>query len=336
MEHSKRRIWCYCADKVGSDRQLEFKQQLTVLESALAAPQFDPSLQPSLASAGAEDTSSDVASIPAAGWTMVMLNSAEEYETLLKICKHAAKASWQQESAVVGTDPVGACDVLLSLTEKQVGAGLTLLAETRMKPLVIDFEQTAYRQRLLRGGRQKEAVARAVMAGLPEQALVFDATAGLGRESMILAHAGARVVAFERQLPIWFILSDGLMRARRSRFFPFTLPVLMAPGTIKDYQDGERPEVIYYDPMFPERENSAQVKKDMFVFQQLIGADQDNEEFLRYALKLARRRVVVKRPSYAPPLSGDGITAAYSVDGGQCRFDCYQSDCQEQPSLILS
>ena len=212
-------------------------------------------------------------------------------------------------------------DVLVSYDSK--GAGLTVLSQVQMKPLILDFELVSYRQRLLRGGRQKEAVARAVMSGLEDGACVFDATAGLGRESMILAHAGAAVTAFERQLPVWLILRDALNRAQGSRYFPFALPVLHSRGTIKDYAGDLRPEVIYYDPMFPERGGSAQVKKDMFVFQQVIGEDRDTELFLEAALNMAVRRVVVKRPSYAPPVTAAGIERSYFVDGGQCRFDCY-------------
>lgn len=203
--------------------------------------------------------------------------------------------------------------------------GMSLLLQSKMKPLVIDFEQLQYRQRLLRGGRQKEPLARAVMNGIEDGALVFDATAGLGRESMILAHAGAKVIGFERQLPIWIILKDALLRASKSRFFPFTLPELQAPGTMADYT-GDAPEVIYYDPMFPEREKSAVVKKDMFLFRQVIGEDKDIEDFIRIALKLAKKRVVVKRPSTAEPVTAPDFERAYFVDGGQCRFDCYKPD----------
>lgn len=223
------------------------------------------------------------------------------------------------------------------------GAAMSVLGQWQMKPLRLDFEQFAYRQRLLRGGRQKESVARAVLSGISDGDLIFDATAGLGRESMILAHAGARVMSFERQIPIWLILHDALERARSSRFFPFTLPHLCPVGTIANYQQalddnspsrawsyllgklqGARPEVIYYDPMFPEREKSAQVKKDMFLFQQVIGADLDTQEFLACACQLALQRVVVKRPSNAEVVGVPGIERSYFVDGGQCRFDCYQ------------
>ncbi|MCK0514690.1 class I SAM-dependent methyltransferase [Anaerobiospirillum sp. NML120448] len=274
-------------------------------------------------------------------WVAVGVNH-QEYAELLQLAKEGAKLIAKHGVQSFNTSSYssyyGLDDALISFDKE--GAGLTLLNQIKMKPLLLDFELLSYRQRLLRGGRQKEPVARAVMNGLEDGALVFDATAGLGRESMILAHAGAKVVSFERQLPIWIILNDALKRAQGSRFFPFTLPVLSPIGTIKDYSlalagtdnhsltlandlNNARPEVIYYDPMFPERENSAQVKKDMFVFQQVIGEDKDIIEFLELALELAVKRVVLKRPSYAPPLAVAGLERSYFVDGGQCRFDCY-------------
>ena len=274
-------------------------------------------------------------------WVAVVINH-QEYQELLQLAKEGAKLIAKHGVQSFNTSSYssyyGLGDALISFDKE--GAGLTLLNQIKMKPLLLDFELLSYRQRLLRGGRQKEPVARAVMNGLEDGALVFDATAGLGRESMILAHAGAKVVSFERQLPIWIILNDALKRAQGSRFFPFTLPVLSPIGTIKDYSlalagtdnhsltlandlNNARPEVIYYDPMFPERENSAQVKKDMFVFQQVIGEDKDIIEFLELSLELAVKRVVLKRPSYAPPLAVAGLERSYFVDGGQCRFDCY-------------
>lgn len=274
-------------------------------------------------------------------WVAVGVNH-QEYAELLQLAKEGAKLIAKHGVQSFNTSSYssyyGLGDALISFDKE--GAGLTLLNQIKMKPLLLDFELLSYRQRLLRGGRQKEPVARAVMNGLEDGALVFDATAGLGRESMILAHAGAKVVSFERQLPIWIILNDALKRAQGSRFFPFTLPVLSPIGTIKDYSlalagtdnhsltlandlNNARPEVIYYDPMFPERENSAQVKKDMFVFQQVIGEDKDIIEFLELSLELAVKRVVLKRPSYAPPLAVAGLERSYFVDGGQCRFDCY-------------
>ncbi|MFA0521778.1 class I SAM-dependent methyltransferase, partial [Vibrio sp. 10N.222.55.E8] len=64
----------------------------------------------------------------------------------------------------------------------------------------------------------------------------------------------------------------------------------------------EQPDVVYLDPMYPHPENkkkSALVKKEMRVFQSLVGADLDADALLQPALTLASKRVVVKRPDYA-------------------------------------
>ena len=252
----------------------------------------------------------------------ITLVGQEAYERKKKAKKNSL---WEQLAASCPALPSvpASTDVLIYFGPE--GASLCLLdAEaSKLSPLRLDFEEVAYRQRLLRGGRTKEAVARAVLQGLPVYTLVFDATAGLGRESMILAHAGARVYSFERQLPIWLLLHDAFARAKRSRFFPFTLPQLERLGTIAHYQGELKPEVIYYDPMFPEKKRTAQVKKGMFIFQQVVGSDSDALEFLQVALTMASKRVVVKRPHDSEPLSSATIKCAYSVDGGQCRFDCY-------------
>jgi 16S rRNA (guanine1516-N2)-methyltransferase len=56
--------------------------------------------------------------------------------------------------------------------------------------------------------------------------------------------------------------------------------------------------------MFPPRPNTALVKKDMQILQQLThGAPTEDAALFELALTCATRRVVVKRPSYAPSLT---------------------------------
>lgn len=81
------------------------------------------------------------------------------------------------------------------------------------------------------------------------------------------------------------------------------------------------PDVVYLDPMFPPRSKSAQVKKEMRVFHQLIGTDPDAAELLPAALQCARQRVVVKRPRLAASL-GDA-PPSYALEGKSNRFDVY-------------
>ena len=73
--------------------------------------------------------------------------------------------------------------------------------------------------------------------------------------------------------------------------------------------------------MFPHKQKSALVKKEMRVFQSLVGPDLDADGLLEPARQLATKRVVVKRPDYAPPLADVATTNAVTTKGH--RFDIY-------------
>ena len=90
--------------------------------------------------------------------------------------------------------------------------------------------------------------------------------------------------------------------------------------TIAAWQ-GEAPQVIYLDPMFPHREKSAEVKKEMRLFRPLAGEDLDAPALLEVALTLATHRVVVKRPRKAPAIAG--TPPGYALQGKSSRFDIY-------------
>jgi len=73
--------------------------------------------------------------------------------------------------------------------------------------------------------------------------------------------------------------------------------------------------------MFPHREKSALVKKEMRLFRPLVGDDDDAPALLDAALALASHRVVVKRPRKAPVVSG--VVPGYALEGNSSRFDIY-------------
>ena len=82
-----------------------------------------------------------------------------------------------------------------------------------------------------------------------------------------------------------------------------------------------RPDVVYLDPMYPERRKTAAVKKEMAYFHDLVGAAQDEAELLDTALNTAKKRIVVKRPRLGEFL--DGRKPAYQYTGKSTRFDVY-------------
>ncbi len=73
---------------------------------------------------------------------------------------------------------------------------------------------------------------------------------------------------------------------------------------LESIEDSNKPDVIYMDPMYPHRDKSALVKKEMRIFRALVGDDSDSEYLLESARSKAVRRVVVKRPKGAGYLAG--------------------------------
>ncbi len=192
-----------------------------------------------------------------------------------------------------------------------------------LSSLSFDFVQGALAYRLKHRG--KESLLQAVAGNYKADAplIVFDATAGMGRDAMILSSCkGFKVYMFERNLIIHTLLSDALRRAKADE--SLILPVLMPCGGIEQAKEaGLVPDVIYYDPMFPPRRKSALVKKEMRQFKLLIGEDPDIEEYLSLACSMALKKVVFKRPQDAPQVECGDLKPSYSVNGGSCRFDVY-------------
>ncbi|MCY1528220.1 Ribosomal RNA small subunit methyltransferase J [compost metagenome] len=154
---------------------------------------------------------------------------------------------------------------------------------------------------------------------------VLDATAGLGRDAFVLATLGCEMILIERQPLIAALLEDGLARAGRDlEVGGIAARMRLLQGDaielMRNWQ-GEAPQVIYLDPMFPHRDKSALVKKEMRLFRPLVGDDQDAPALLQAALALASHRVVVKRPRKAPIIAG--TKPSYALEGKSSRYDIY-------------
>ena len=80
---------------------------------------------------------------------------------------------------------------------------------------------------------------------------------------------------------------------------------------------------MYLDPMFPSRDKSAAVKKDLLWLQWINDYPSAEEEraLLDWARSQLPHRIVVKRPAKAPSL-GDQAPG-FSQKGKAVRFDVY-------------
>ncbi|MYL23026.1 rRNA methyltransferase [Halomonas alkaliantarctica] len=209
-------------------------------------------------------------------------------------------------------------------------AGLVLVGDEARygKPLQVDFVggKAGHRRRFGGGRGQLVAKACGLVKGVTPN--VVDATAGLGRDAFVLASLGARVLLIERVPAIAALLADGLARAREDAQTAeiATRMQLCAGDATQELaaivaRADFTPHVVHLDPMFPHRDKSALVKKEMRIFRELAGDDADAGALLTAALAVATHRVVVKRPRKAPPI--DGPAPHHTLEGKTSRYDVY-------------
>jgi len=205
--------------------------------------------------------------------------------------------------------------------------------EPKLGAIYVDWVSGAVAHRRKFGGGKGQSIAKA--AGLNKGATptVLDGTAGLGRDAFVLASLGCKVQMVERHPVVAALLDDGLKRAKQdNEIGPWvservTLIHASSHDALDNLANDEsfvRPDVVYLDPMYPHPENkkkTALVKKEMRVFQSLVGADNDADALLAPALKLATKRVVVKRPDYANWLANQKPSMA--IETKKNRFDVY-------------
>jgi len=174
------------------------------------------------------------------------------------------------------------------------------------------------------GGGKGQLVAKAVGLNLGVVPEVLDASAGLGRDAFVLASLGCKLTMLERSPVIAELLSCALEEARGTAVDEIVarMQLILANSTEwLNLQNDAVADVIYLDPMYPHREKSSLVKKEMRLFQTLVGEDLDDAELLNAALKKARYRVVVKRPRKGLAIKGGA--PSYQLMGKSCRYDIY-------------
>lgn len=201
--------------------------------------------------------------------------------------------------------------------------------------LMVDFVTGSRDHRRKFGGGAGQAVAKAVGVKGNRTLHVLDATAGLGGDAFVLACLGSRVTMIERSPVAYALLADGLKRgllqaeeAGDDELLAILQRMTLVPNDGSDWMrdqlasiDIEQPDVVYLDPMFPEKSKKALAKKEMQIFQEVVGGDEDADKLFEPALALAKYRVVVKRPKIAPLLNGQ--EPSVQLVGKSSRFDVY-------------
>jgi 16S rRNA (guanine1516-N2)-methyltransferase len=233
--------------------------------------------------------------------------------------------------------PHAAGGVVLEVSTGGVAARIP--GDEQLGRVRLDFVAGALGYRLRRGVGRKLPLARAVGLGRSRAPAhggsagplrVIDATLGLGRDAFLLGHLGCAVCGCERSAVLLELVRDALRRAAEA-------PELRAAAARLDLVQGDAvsllqrqaaaaaPDVVYLDPMFPERRReSALVKKQMRLVHLLAGRHSPDEERALFdaALASGAPRIVVKRLGNAPGLA-PGVH--HRVTGKSVRYDVYES-----------
>lgn len=217
---------------------------------------------------------------------------------------------------------------------------------------------TKLQKRLQYHNLTHELLVKATKVKGRENLRVIDATAGMGEDSLLLAAAGCEVTLYEQDPVIAALLQDTMRRALgEAALHEIVMRMQLVEGdsinhlrrlgeagTGSDAPEDDvghdcstltasaaatsdadtalkRPDVIYLDPMFPERQKSGLVKKKFQLIHYLEAPAENEEALMQAAIDARPFKIVVKRPAKGPYLAG--LKPSYSLDGKAIRYDCY-------------
>ena len=184
-----------------------------------------------------------------------------------------------------------------------------------------DFESMLHR--VTNGRLSHEMLVRAAKTTQTEPKGI-DATAGMGEDAFLLAAYGYEMTLYEQNPVIAALLKDALRRAKKH-------PVLKDIAVRMKLVEGDSVEclaklidpvdVIYLDPMFPERQKSGLINKKLQLIQKLEHPCSEETDLFDAAISAGPDKIIVKRPLKSKFLAGR--QPSYTLNGKAIRYDCY-------------
>ena len=190
--------------------------------------------------------------------------------------------------------------------------------------LRVDFVNGAVGHRLRFGGGRGQALAKAMGLRAGKTPKIVDATAGLGRDSFLLASLGAQVTMIERSKKMYTLLAQGMDRASHegSDIQQIIERMNLLYGDAKELLPELSADAVLVDPMHPPRKKSALVKLELRQVRQIVGPDDDTADLIKVALASAKKRVVLKWPAKADPIKGM-VACSHQIIGKSIRYDVF-------------
>lgn len=203
---------------------------------------------------------------------------------------------------------------------------IALPHQPQFKPLYVDFQtgQHAYRLNHL---HHEPLIKACRVKHLDRPVRLIDATAGLGRDALLLAKSGMQLTLLEQQPILACLLEDVLNRLQAARK-PLDLQLWHGDALVylQALPQKDRPDVVYLDPMFDhDATKTALVKKEAQILQCIASPPtmQQQQDLLHIARQQALHKVVVKRPRLAASLAGQQPDHQWL--GKHSRYDIYQT-----------
>jgi len=192
-------------------------------------------------------------------------------------------------------------------------AGLSLLVIGNGHPFRVD-ESSLVKRNPSRGGKVQALSGLGKACGVASTPTVLDAFGGFGFDGLSLSLLGCEVTIFERERIVWLLLSEFVKRTGLG-------VATHCREAMSFLRTNERHwDVIYLDPMFPQRQKKALPNRGMQLLQNLVGAnDLDLEECLQMSKHRARQRVVLKRRAKDEIIGHP----SHQILGRSIRFDVY-------------
>lgn len=244
---------------------------------------------------------------------VVWAEKEEYYKEAESIASHLGVAFYREKSEA----PEGRLELIMDSLGLALSDG----------DMVLRADLTKMLPRLKKSNLQNEMLVKAARLKGENRGLnIIDATAGFGEDSLLLAAAGNYVTLYEYDSVIAALLRDGLKRAaKHPELMNIVARMSLIEGdsieAMNNISEENRPDVILLDPMFPERQKSASVKKKFQLLQQIESPCAEEGMLLDAAIAAKPRKIVIKRPVKGPYL--DGKKPNYSYTGKAIRYDCF-------------
>ena len=211
---------------------------------------------------------------------------------------------------VIGSGRNPETEFLLEIKNEQ--PSLIVVGQPKLKPVQLDFD-------VVRPGSGKDPLLRAIGS---KSRSVIDVTAGWCVDALHIARQGKDVTAVEQNRIVLALINHAAQNISdpvlKSRF-----KLLGGNGSDVIESLAQSPDVIYLDPMYPEKNKNSVPRKELAILRELVGETENSQHLFECAMASAKQRVVVKRPHYAESMA---LGKVGEIRSKLVRFDIYKPD----------